>query len=97
MIVIAHFKIGALCMTILEEEIKRAEKWKIELENSQKSREADEYKKLQKRYRTLMKKQDSLFRIGLYLLLNLAESPDVQYKMRLKGVIAMLMRVSFIL
>ena len=82
-------------MMILEEEIKRAEKWKRELETAEKKREVDDHKKLQKRYRTLIRKQDSLFRIGLYLLLNLAESPDVQYKMRLKGIITMLMSVSF--
>lgn len=92
--VIAHFKIGALCMTILEEEIKRADKWKKELDSAEQSRQADDHRKLQKRYRTLIRKQDSLFRIGLYLLLNLAESPDVQYKMRLKGIITMLMNVN---
>jgi len=91
--VIAHFKVGALCMTILEEELKRALKWHHELENAQKSRDAEAHKKLQKRYRTLIRKQDSLFRIGLYLLLNLSENPIVQGKMRSKGIIPMLMNV----
>lgn len=80
-------------MTILEEELKRALKWHHELENAQKSRDAEAHKKLQKRYRTLIRKQDSLFRIGLYLLLNLSENPIVQGKMRSKGIIPMLMNV----
>lgn len=80
-------------MTIIEEELKRAKKWKAELETTKKSRDADDFRKLQKRYRTLIRKQDGLLRIGLYLLLNLSENPDVQFKMRIKGIIKTLVEV----
>ena len=110
--VVAHFKVGALTMTIVEEEIKRAEKWRTvrevwilaflfglyfqELAAAEKSRELEEHKKLQKRFRTLVRKQDALFRVALYLLLNLSENPDVQYKMRVKGIVQILLNVSVI-
>ena len=90
---ISHFKIGALCMTILEEELRRAAEWDRELQAASKSRSPEEVKRLQKRCRSLIKKQDSLVRIGLYLLLNLAESADVQYKMRQKGIVTILVEV----
>ena len=61
---IGHFKIGALCMTILDEELNRAQEWKTELDQASKLRGADDQKKLQRRYKSLIKKQDSLFRIG---------------------------------
>ena len=80
-------------MTILEEELSRAIEWKTELDLASKSRGPEDQKKLQKRYKSLIKKQDSLFRIGLYLLLNLAESADVQYKMRAKGIVPILIRI----
>ncbi|CAG5112727.1 Oidioi.mRNA.OKI2018_I69.chr2.g6908.t1.cds [Oikopleura dioica] len=80
-------------MTIIEEELKRAKKWKSELDTTKKSRDADDFRKLQKRYRTLIRKQDGLLRIGLYLLLNLSENPDVQFKMRIKGIIKTLVEV----
>jgi hypothetical protein len=35
--VILHFKIGALCMTIVEHELKKYDLWKEELEKKQKS------------------------------------------------------------
>ena len=80
-------------MQILESELQRAAKWQKELEKQSKSRNSEEYKKLQKRFRTLIRKQDNLFRIGLYLLLNLAELPEVQYKMRGKGIVPLLIEV----
>jgi hypothetical protein len=80
-------------MTIIEEELKRAKKWKAEIDATKKSRDADDFRKLQKRYRTLIRKQDSLLRIGLYLLLNLSENPDVQFKMRIKGIVKTLVEV----
>ena len=80
-------------MTILEEELTRAIEWKNELDTATKVRGPEDQKKLHKRYKSLIKKQDSLFRIGLYLLLNLAESADVQYKMRAKGIITILIRI----
>lgn len=80
-------------MTILEEELRRAAEWDRELQAASKSRSPEEVKKLQKRCRSLIKKQDSLVRIGLYLLLNLAESADVQYKMRQKGIVTILVEV----
>lgn len=51
-------------MTILDEELNRAQEWKTELDQASKLRGADDQKKLQRRYKSLIKKQDSLFRIG---------------------------------
>ena len=48
---IGHFKVGALCMTILDEELNRAQEWQKELETAGKTRGSEDLKKLQRRYK----------------------------------------------
>ena len=50
-----------------------------------------QYEKAKKKYQHLMKKQETLLRVTLYLLLNLAEDLAVELKMRNRGIIPMLL------
>ncbi|XP_052790502.1 kinesin-associated protein 3-like [Mya arenaria] len=98
--VILHFKIGALCMTIVEHEIKKYDLWKEELDKKKKAAEADksnkklkeEYEKSLRKFEGLVKKQEQLLRVAFYLLLNLAEDLKVEMKMKNKNAIKMLVK-----
>lgn len=97
--VILHFKIGALCMTIVEHELKKQKMWLEELQKKKKAAEADknssklrdDYDKSLKKYDSLIRKQEQLLRVAFYLLLNLAEDFKVEMKMRNKSIVRMLM------
>ncbi|KAK7502598.1 hypothetical protein BaRGS_00006173 [Batillaria attramentaria] len=103
--VILHFKIGALCMTIVEHELKKQKMWLEELQKKKKayilfgrsceadknsSKLRDDYEKSLKKYDSLIRKQEQLLRVAFYLLLNLAEDLKVEMKMRNKGIVRML-------
>lgn len=96
--VILHFKIGALCMTIVEHELKKQKMWLEELQKKKKAAEADknssklrdDYDKSLKKYDSLIRKQEQLLRVAFYLLLNLAEDFKVEMKMRNKSIVRML-------
>ncbi|KAI0222323.1 Kinesin-associated protein 3 [Lamellibrachia satsuma] len=95
--VISHFKIGSLCMSIVEHEVKKHEMWIEELATKRKILEANKdvqqkklYDKSMKQVNGLLKKQEQLLRVSFYLLLNLAEDLKVEMKMKNKGVIKML-------
>ncbi|XP_052220256.1 kinesin-associated protein 3-like [Dreissena polymorpha] len=98
--VILHFKIGALCMTIVEHELKKYDLWKEELEKKKKAADAEksskkmkeEYEKSFKKFDGLVKKQEQLLRVAYYLLLNLAEDLKVEMKMKNKNAIKMLVK-----
>ncbi|XP_070538501.1 kinesin-associated protein 3-like isoform X1 [Ptychodera flava] len=98
--VIAHFKIGALVMSIVEHELKRHDLWQEELSKKKKAADVNHtdpsYKKdfdrSYKKYQSLLKKQDQLLRVSFYLLLNLAEDAKVELKMKNKNVIPMLVK-----
>ncbi|KAE8748254.1 hypothetical protein FOCC_FOCC005093 [Frankliniella occidentalis] len=59
-------------------------------DNADKQRE--EFERTARKFRTLIKKQDQLLRVCLYLLLNIAENTRVEDKMRKKNVVGVLMK-----
>ncbi|KAL8617694.1 hypothetical protein ACOMHN_039642 [Nucella lapillus] len=95
--VILHFKIGALCMNIVEHELKKQKMWMEELQKKKRadilcSKLQDDYDKSLKKYESLIRKQEQLLRVAFYLLLNLGEERKVEMKMRHKGVVRMLVQ-----
>uniref|UniRef100_A0A7N5ZVP6 Kinesin-associated protein 3b n=1 Tax=Anabas testudineus TaxID=64144 RepID=A0A7N5ZVP6_ANATE len=98
--VVSHYKIGALCMSVVEHELKRYDVWREELHKKNKayillyngSLRRDQGKAL-KKYQGLLAKQEQLLRVSLYLLLNLAEDTRTELKMRNKNIVALLVRV----
>ncbi|XP_069593239.1 kinesin-associated protein 3 isoform X2 [Ranitomeya imitator] len=97
---ITHYKIGALCMNIIDHELKRHELWQEELAKKKKAIDDDpetpslikEYEKTYKKYQGLLVKQEQLLRVTLYLLLNLAEDTRTELKMRNKNIVHMLVK-----
>ncbi|XP_006812486.1 kinesin-associated protein 3-like [Saccoglossus kowalevskii] len=98
--VIAHFKIGALVMSIVEHELKRHGLWQEELQKKKKAADIHsndpslkkDFERSYKKYQSLLRKQDQLLRVSFYLLLNLAEDMKVEMKMKHKDVIPMLVK-----
>ncbi|CAB1323879.1 unnamed protein product [Coregonus sp. 'balchen'] len=102
---VTHYKIGALCMNIIEHELKRYDLWQDELQKKKKayilqlrSKDPDnqnvkkEHEKAFKKYQGLLIKQEQLLRVSLYLLLNLAEDTRTELKMRNKNIVHMLVK-----
>ncbi|XP_010220179.1 PREDICTED: kinesin-associated protein 3, partial [Tinamus guttatus] len=97
---ITHYKIGALCMNIIDHELKRHELWQEELAKKKKAVDEDpenqtlkkDYEKTYKKYQGLVIKQEQLLRVALYLLLNLAEDTRTELKMRNKNIVHMLVK-----
>uniref|UniRef100_A0A8C5WHH6 Kinesin associated protein 3 n=1 Tax=Leptobrachium leishanense TaxID=445787 RepID=A0A8C5WHH6_9ANUR len=97
---ITHYKIGALCMNIIDHELKRHELWQEELSKKKRAVDEDlenqtmkrEYEKTYKKYQGLLVKQEQLLRVALYLLLNLAEDTRTELKMRNKNIVHMLVK-----
>uniref|UniRef100_A0A7N5ZQ26 Kinesin-associated protein 3b n=1 Tax=Anabas testudineus TaxID=64144 RepID=A0A7N5ZQ26_ANATE len=97
--VVSHYKIGALCMSVVEHELKRYDVWREELHKKNKAYillyaviSPSLYFTL-KKYQGLLAKQEQLLRVSLYLLLNLAEDTRTELKMRNKNIVALLVRV----
>uniref|UniRef100_A0A8V0YGV8 Kinesin associated protein 3 n=1 Tax=Gallus gallus TaxID=9031 RepID=A0A8V0YGV8_CHICK len=98
--IITHYKIGALCMNIIDHELKRHELWQEELAKKKKAVDEDpenqtlkkDYEKTYKKYQGLVVKQEQLLRVALYLLLNLAEDTRTELKMRNKNIVHMLVK-----
>uniref|UniRef100_A0A8C5HJ00 Kinesin-associated protein 3-like n=1 Tax=Gouania willdenowi TaxID=441366 RepID=A0A8C5HJ00_GOUWI len=98
--VVSSYKIGALCMSVVEHELKRHDVWCEELrkkilresapENGTLRRDQD---KALKKYQGLLAKQEQLLRVSLYLLLNLAEDTRTELKMRNKNIVGLLVKV----
>ncbi|KAA0708481.1 Kinesin-associated protein 3 [Triplophysa tibetana] len=95
---ITHYKIGALCMNLIEHELKRYDLWQDEL---QKKKVADilsvcnlkkDYEKALKKYHGLLAKQEQLLRVAMYLLLNLSEDTRTELKMRNKNIVHLLVK-----
>uniref|UniRef100_A0A6Q2Z7A0 Kinesin-associated protein 3b n=1 Tax=Esox lucius TaxID=8010 RepID=A0A6Q2Z7A0_ESOLU len=80
---VTHYKIGALCMNVIEHELKRYDLWQDELKD---------HEKAFKKYQGLLVKQEQLLRVALYLLLNLAEDTRTELKMRNKNIVHMLVK-----
>uniref|UniRef100_V9KE49 Kinesin-associated protein 3-like protein n=1 Tax=Callorhinchus milii TaxID=7868 RepID=V9KE49_CALMI len=97
---ITHYKIGALCMNIIDHELKRHELWQDELQKKKKAADDEaenqmlkkEYEKTCKKYQGLVIKQEQLLRVAFYLLLNLAEDTRTELKMRNKNIVHMLVK-----
>ncbi|KAM4738542.1 kinesin-associated protein 3a [Anableps anableps] len=98
---VTHFKIGALCMNIMEHELKRFELWQDELQKKKKA--CDEFPENQslrkdheksfRKYQSLLTKQEQLLKVSLCLLLNLAEDTRTELKMRNKNIVHMLVKL----
>ncbi|XP_037402659.1 kinesin-associated protein 3b isoform X2 [Pygocentrus nattereri] len=97
---ITHYKIGALCMNIIEHELKRYDLWQDELDKKSKACDEDpdnlalrkDHEKAYKKYQSLLVKQEQLLRVALYLLLNLAEDTRTELKMRNKNIVHLLVK-----
>ncbi|XP_072367313.1 kinesin-associated protein 3a [Scyliorhinus torazame] len=98
---ITHYKIGALCMNIIDHELKRHDLWQEELHKKKKSSLEDDadnqvlkkdFEKTYKKYQGLVIKQEQLLRVAFYLLLNLAEDTRTELKMRNKNIVHMLVK-----
>lgn len=97
---ITHYKIGALCMNIIEHELKRYDLWQEELQKKKKAGDDDpdnqnlkkDYEKALKKYHGLLAKQEQLLRVALYLLLNLSEDTRTELKMRNKNIVHLLVK-----
>ncbi|XP_074524384.1 kinesin-associated protein 3a isoform X1 [Halichoeres trimaculatus] len=98
---VTHFKIGALCMNIIEHELKRYDLWQDELQKKKKAYEdfpesqtlKKEHEKSFRKYQSLLIKQEQLLRVALCLLLNLAEDTRTELKMRNKNIVHMLVKI----
>ncbi|KAM9762921.1 kinesin-associated protein 3a [Menidia menidia] len=98
---VSHFKIGALCMNIIEHEVKRYDLWQEELQKKKKAYEEfsenqnlkKEHEKSFRKYQSLLSKQELLLRVSLCLLLNLAEDTRTELKMRNKNIVHTLVRL----
>uniref|UniRef100_A0A671P0M7 Kinesin-associated protein 3-like n=1 Tax=Sinocyclocheilus anshuiensis TaxID=1608454 RepID=A0A671P0M7_9TELE len=93
---ITHYKIGVLCMNIIEHELKKYDLWQDELEKKSKDPENQslrkEYEKTLKKYQSLLVKQEQLLRVAFYLLLNLSEDTRTELKMRNKNIVHLLVK-----
>ncbi|KAI4898693.1 hypothetical protein NFI96_002450, partial [Prochilodus magdalenae] len=78
---ITHYKIGALCMNIIEHELKRYDLWQDELE-----------KKSKAYILYAVSLSVSAQPVALYLLLNLAEDTRTELKMRNKNIVHLLVK-----
>ncbi|KAI7809138.1 kinesin-associated protein 3 [Triplophysa rosa] len=98
---ITHYKIGALCMTIIEHELRKYDLWQDEFEKKDKAYilpDPDnqtlrkEHEKTLKKYQGLLLKQEQLLQVAFYLLLNLSEDTRTELKMRNKNIVHLLVK-----
>lgn len=80
--VIAHYKMGALCMQIIEYELKRSSAWSAEAQVS------DE--RAARKLNLAIRKQQQLIAACINLLMNLAEDVKVEFKMVNREIVALL-------
>uniref|UniRef100_A0A665WBB9 Kinesin-associated protein 3-like n=1 Tax=Echeneis naucrates TaxID=173247 RepID=A0A665WBB9_ECHNA len=101
---VTHFKIGALCMNIIEHELKRYDLWQDELQKKRKAyilsceftdnqNLKKEHDKSFRKYQSLLIKQEQFLRVALCLLLNLAEDTRTELKMRNKNIVNILVKI----
>lgn len=97
--IIIDYKIGGLCLQVVEYELNKTETWLTELENYKNldkessasgghtnSAENTVYQKYKAKFDTAIVTGDHLLRVALYLLLNIAEDHRIQMKMKQKGI-----------
>ncbi|XP_060890944.1 kinesin-associated protein 3a [Labrus mixtus] len=98
---VTHYKIGALCMNMIEHELKRYDLWQDELQKKKKAYEESpenqtlkkDHEKSFRKYQSLLIKQEQLLSVALCLLLNLAEDTRTELKMRNKNIVHMLVKI----
>ena len=83
-------------MTILDYELNKYKQWTQEIDEKRKLFEKDpsakkEYERSYKKYQSLVRKQEHLLRVTVYLLLNIAEDTKVEMKMKNKKIVTLLM------
>ncbi|KAF8572290.1 hypothetical protein P879_02735 [Paragonimus westermani] len=97
---------GALTMTIIEHELQKYDLWMEELKMKERAiaeltpksdaialEEArSSYESSVAKFTTLTRKQEQLFRVSFYLLLNIGEDLGVEVKMHNKGIVSMICR-----
>ncbi|XP_069172370.1 kinesin-associated protein 3 isoform X3 [Procambarus clarkii] len=99
--VISHFKIGSLCMDIIDGELQRTDQYREQLTKRKKGGDLaidpiklqQDYERNLKKYQTVVEKQDQVLRVCTYLLLNIAEDVRVEEKMRRKNIVGLLVRM----
>ncbi|KAG7176251.1 Kinesin-associated protein 3-like, partial [Homarus americanus] len=99
--VISHFKIGSLCMDIVDGELQRTDQYREQLTKRKKGGDMaidpaklqQDYERNLKKYQTVVEKQDQVLRVCTYLLLNIAEDVRVEEKMRRKNIVGLLVRM----
>ncbi|XP_071530765.1 kinesin-associated protein 3 isoform X1 [Panulirus ornatus] len=99
--VISHFKIGSLCMDIIDGELQRTDQYRDQLTKRKKGGDMtcdpaklqQDYERNLKKYQTVVEKQDQVLRVCTYLLLNIAEDVRVEEKMRRKNIVGLLVRM----
>lgn len=96
--VVAQHKVGSLCIDVVDNELKRFEQWREEMDKKKSAIEAgktntvllNDYEKSLQKYLSLVKKQDQLLRVCFLLLLHIAEDRKVEFKMVNRGIISLL-------
>ena len=83
--IISHYKIGALSMQLVENELKRWEIWKNEAKTA-----ADV--KAKRKWEFAIQRQDELVSVLLQLLTNLADDLRVENKMVKRGILSILIK-----
>ncbi len=105
--VVSHYKVGSLVMDIADFESSRYQQWNEDYLRKKKKHEKqqqqqqqqqsdsqeDEFSKFERRFLGFVSKQEQALRVSFYLLLNLAEDPKVEEKMRKKHVVQLLIAV----
>lgn len=83
--VIAEYKVGSICLDLVEWELRRHAHWREEL-----SRQGEDDERSRRKFSGLVRRQDQLLRVCLYLLLNVAEETRSEIKMVNRGLVPML-------
>ena len=90
--VIGHYKVGSLVMDIVNYEIGRYQQWSEDLakKNRKKEKNSEQQEAAENKLTAFIAKQEKTLRVSFYLLLNLAEDPKVEEKMKKKRMIYLL-------
>lgn len=88
-----QYKIGALCLKIVAQEMKRYDNWQIMVKKKMKKyakKKPQEAERIMEQFNDNCFKQESLLYVAIHLLLNLAEDTRVQIKMKNKNIVTSL-------
>eukprot|EP00040_Diaphanoeca_grandis_P026391 m.147705 g.147705 ORF g.147705 m.147705 type:complete len:748 (+) comp30555_c0_seq2:224-2467(+) len=90
-----QYKIGALCMKIVTQEMQRYDVWQEKMKKSMKklASKPEEAESLVVKFNDQCFKQESLLYVAVHLLLNLAEDTRVQIKMKNKNIVQDLIKL----